>query len=602
MKKIISFYNNLSIVVKFTLIIILAFVLTFGSILISANLYTSERLASYFDVHTSNNRQLIDKIDSYILDISNITKIPLTYKLKDTTYMSLLSDFNKTGANSYEFQQQNEQIFEQIMTYKNEVNSCYIFNTEGDGDYKVKYAVYAPFNPTCEYWFDLAVDQFGKPVFVRTYELPEIVNERLKPVYVFGIARGIVQLKSGSVIGVLLVNTEVSFLEKLCDEVRLGNNQRILIMNDDYCIYDTKGEFTACALPKDSELLQIPGNTKDNFYRARINGTMSYITSTSTDTFGLSVISIAPAGDLLDGLSRILFVSFLQLLVIIIAILLVTYFALRRIVSPITVLSSMMKMAEDGDFTNHVRLDREDEVGKLADSYNSLIDRINSLIKEVYLEKINANELELQMLQSQINPHFLYNTLESISMMATINDDDVTSDMAASLGAILRYSISDLNAPVSLVDEINHVKQYVELLEYRFKNQYSLKIEVPTSLYSVQTPKLILQPIVENAIYHGMRTVRTGGLIRINAQKADRNTLEIRITDNGSGVPKNKLSQLNDYINEKNDNFSSIGLRNVNRRIRLFCKTKEDLSDIGVKVVNIPEGGAEVIIRIKDMT
>ena len=231
----------------------------------------------------------------------------------------------------------------------------------------------------------------------------------------------------------------------------------------------------------------------------------------------------------------------------------------------------MMKMAEDGDFTNHVRLETRDEVGRLANSYNSLIDRINSLIKEVYLERINANELELQMLQSQINPHFLYNTLESISMMATINDDDITADMAASLGSILRYSISDLNLPVSLGDEVNHVKQYFSLQEYRFKNQYRLETDIEPSLLSLQTPKLMLQPIVENAIYHGMSTVRSGGLIRITGERKGRGVYEIRVTDNGAGIPAEKLESLNDYINEKNENFSSIGLRNVNRRIKLFC-------------------------------
>lgn len=602
MKKMISYFKNLSIVVKFTLIILLAFILLSGSILISANLYEQERLATYYRVYSSNNEQLLDKIDSYIADISNVTKIPLTYKINDSTYMSLLDDFNETGLNSYEFQRQNEQIFEQIMTYKDDVNSCYIFSTKGKADYKVKYAIYSPFDPTDTSWFKEAIDRFGKPVLVKTYELPGIVNENLRPVYVFGIARGIVQLKSGSVIGILLVNTEVSYLEELCSEVSLGSNQRILIMNDSHCIYDTSGEFTAMSIPSDNPIMSIPEETKDTFFKYTTDRKSSYANSLISNNFGLRVISIAPAGDLLGGLTRIQFTNFIQLILIIFAILLITLFAIKKVVSPLTLLSSMMKMAEDGDFTNHVKFESLDEVGKLAESYNSLIDRINSLIKEVYLEKINANELELQMLQSQINPHFLYNTLESISMMATINDDDVTSDMAASLGSILRYSISDLNTPVSLLDEIGHVKEYVALLEYRFKNQYRLEIDVPTALYSTQMPKLILQPVVENAIYHGMRTIRTGGVIKVTAFKASRGLFEIRVSDNGSGIPEDDLKLLNDYINEKNDSYDSIGLRNVNRRIRLFCREEKDSSDVGVIVECGENGGTLVRILIRDMS
>ncbi len=108
----------------------------------------------------------------------------------------------------------------------------------------------------------------------------------------------------------------------------------------------------------------------------------------------------------------------------------------------------------------------------------------------------------------------------------------------------------------------------------------------------------ILQPVVENAIYHGMRTVRTGGIIRVSASKSARNTLEIRVSDNGSGIPNDKLITLNDYINEKNDSFDSIGLRNVNRRVHLFCKDEKDSSNVGVFVESGIEGGTVVIIRI----
>ncbi len=592
MKKILALYNNQSIIVKFSLIIALAFILLSGSILASAGLYRSERLSTSYDVHTSNNEQLLDKIDSYIADISNITKIPLTYKIEDTTYMSLLSEFNEHDDNSYEFQRQNEQIFEQIMTYKREVNSCYIFNNSGSGDYKVKYAIYSPFDPSGEEWFGKAIENFGKPVFVRTYELPNIVNENLKPVYVFGVARGIVQLKTGFVIGIILVNTEVSYLETLCSEVKLTDNHRLLIMDGEYCIYDSFKEFTAKEIPEGHSILDIPTDSNGSFYKCKVDKNMCYATSLSSDKYGLRVVSITPENELLGGLSRIQSANFVELILIVLLTLMLTYFALRQVVAPITLLSSMMKMAEDGDFSNHVKIEARDEVGRLADSYNSLIDKINSLIKEVYLEKINANELELQMLQSQINPHFLYNTLESISMMATINDDEITADMTASLGSILRYSISDLNVPVSLGDEINHVKQYFELQEYRFKNQYSLDVDVPTSLYYIQTPKLILQPVVENAIYHGMSTMRDGGVIKISAEKVERGVLTIRVTDNGAGIPEEKLQSLNDYINEKNELFDSIGLRNVNRRIKLFCDP-----DAGVFVESQEGLGTTVSIR-----
>ncbi|MCR5255360.1 MAG: sensor histidine kinase [Acetatifactor sp.] len=597
MKKLPDFYRNLSIIARFTLIIVLAFILLTSSILFSASLYTKERLETYTEIVNSNNEQLLDKIDSYISDIINVTKIPLTYKENDTAYMTLLSDFNSFNDNSYDFQRQNEQIFGQIMTYKNEVNSCYIFNTSGEADYKVKYAIYSPFDPTGKEWFSQAVDLFGKPVLVDTYELENIVNKKLMPVYVFGVARSIVQLKTGSVIGILLVNTQTTYFERLCDDVKLSENQRVLVMHGDNCLFDSDGQYTAQALPSTSALKSIPEETSGVLFRLDVNHTDSYAASLTSDIHGLRVISVTPSSELLGGLTRIKLVNFLQLVFIVFIILLTAYFAIKQVVTPITLLSSMMKVAESGDFTAHLKLDTNNEVGMLAESYNSLIDRINSLIHEVYLEKINANELEFQMLQAQINPHFLYNTLESISMMATINDDDITADMASTLGSILRYSISNLNSPVSLGDEVNHIKEYIKLQEYRFKNQYRFEIDIPTNLYQIRTPKLILQPVVENAIYHGMSSVRSGGLIKVSARKVGSGILEIKVTDNGSGIPEDKLKNLNEYINEKNDLFNSIGLRNVNRRIKLFCGL-----DVGVIVKNEPGGGTGVmiIIRIED--
>ncbi|WP_026507663.1 cache domain-containing sensor histidine kinase [Butyrivibrio sp. MC2013] len=593
MKKIKELYSHLSITVRFTLIIVLAFILLASSILFSAGLYTKEKLASYRDIVESNNNQLLDKADSYISDIANVTKIPLTYKENDMTYMSLLSDFNKSGNASYEFQRQNEQIFEQIMMYKSDVNSCFIFNNEGNGDYKVKYAIYTPFDPTGEEWFLKAVEGFGKPVFVKTYELPEVVNEKLRPLYVFGIARGIVMLRSGSVIGILLVNTDVSFFRKLCDDVKLSDGHRFLIMKDDYCIYDSAELLTASDIPEQSVISTIADKSGAELYKCSIDGITSYAGSVSSDTFGLRIISIIPSDELLGGISRIRISGFIQLLLIIFAVLMLTYIAIRKVVKPITLLSSMMKVAESGDYTAHVKIDGSDEIARLADSYNSLIDKTDSLINEVYLEKIAANEMELQMLQAQINPHFLYNTLESISMMAIINDDDTTADMAATLGSILRYSISDLNKPVSLGDEVSHIKSYIQLLEYRFKKQYSFELDIPAMLYSVPTPRLILQPVVENAIYHGMNSVREGGLVKVSAVRTGENALDITVTDNGIGMDRDMLDNLNDYINEKNDLFKSIGLRNVNRRIKLFCG-----KDAGLFVYNAEGGGTKVVIRL----
>ncbi len=591
MKKINSLFKNTSIFIRLALIIVLVMVIMLLLFIGTSFNYKKEKIAYVYDAVNQTNHQTINKIDNYIDDISNITKIPLTYKQLNETYMNHLSTFNDTGEITYAFQRLNEQIFEEIFTYKKSVNSCFIYNLHGSSDYKVKYAIYQPDNPMDADWFVKSLDAFGKPVLVDTHELPNIVNTRLKPVYVFGVARGIVQLKNASVIGILLVNTEVSFFEDLSEEMKLTDNHRVIILHDDYTIYDTQTENIASTA--DGMLLSIPLNTDKEMYSLKVDAQEMLASSVMSSKNGWRVISLIPAKELFAEITQIQQRNITIILLVMTLSLMLLFISSRRIVKPLNRLSKVMKIAESGDFGTHVQVESHDEIGMLAESYNSLLDKINELIQEVYVEKITASEMELQMLQSQINPHFLYNTLESISMMATLNDDDEASEMAALLGSILRYSISDINQMVTLSDEIAQVRKYVQLLEARFHSQYHVEIDIDPKFYTVTTPKMILQPIVENAIYHGMSSIRTGGLITITATSPARSILVLNVQDNGTGMTPKQVKDLNGYIREENDLFKSIGMRNVNRRIQLFCG-----SEYGLNVKSAVEEGTTVTVRL----
>ena len=592
MKKLKSLFKNTSIFIRLALIIITVMLMILTLFFITSANYRKEKQAYVYAAVNQTNHQTLNKIDDYIDDIANITKIPLTFKEADEVYMTRLAAFNESGDNTYAFQQLNEQIFEEIFTYKKSVNSCFIYNLSGAGDYKVKYAIYQPFDPTGTEWFDNSIDAFGKPVLVDTYELPGIVNDRLRPVYVFGIARGIVLLKKASVIGILLVNTEVTYFEELCDDMLLTENHRVIILHDDYTIYDTHKEYIAC--PAEEALLGIPSDTGDDMFSLSVDGKQMLASSVSSAKSGWRIISMIPKEELFSEINQIQHRNIFILLLVMAFSLCLLFFATRRIVNPINRLSKIMKIAESGDFNTHIQVEGNDEVGVLSASYNSLLDKINELIQQVYVEKITSSELELQMLQSQINPHFLYNTLESISMMATMNDDETTADMAALLGSILRYSISDFNQLVTLKDELTQVKKYTQLQEIRFHSQYHISLDVDARFYPIQTPKMILQPIVENAIYHGMSSVRSGGIISVTASQPDRNTLLLIVHDNGAGMDEQQVQNLNGYIQEENNLFKSIGLRNVNRRIKLFCGP-----EYGLFVESSPEGGTTVTVRIR---
>lgn len=592
MKKVINFIRNSSIFFHLSMIIVIVFIAILSLFLITSNNYRLEKQHSIYTTVNQNNRQTISKIDDYINDINNITKIPLTYKQSDDIYMNYLYDFTSNHINSYKFQLLNEQIFEEIFAYKPSINSCYIFNLTGEGDYKVRDAIYKPFNPSSEPWFSECIDAFGKPVLVDTYELPYMVNEKSKPFYVFGVARGIVRISDASVIGILLVNTKVSYFEDICANMKLTENHRVVILHDDYTIYDTIQE--NISKPAEDILLSIPRNTDENIFSLKIGNESFLAASANSESNDWRIISLIPESELFAEINQLQKRNLIILTIVMALSLLGLFFTSRQIIVPIDRLSKIMKIAESGDFSTHIQVNRMDEIGKLSISYNSLLDKINELIHEVYLQKIASSEAKLQMLQSQINPHFLYNTLESISMMATINDDEATAEMATELGSILRYSISNINQPVSLSEEIAQLKKYISLLERRFHSQYTISIDIDNKYYSISIPRLILQPILENAIYHGMSSVRSDGKIVISAEKADPHTLLLTVSDNGSGMSEEKVQDLNEYINEKNDLFKSIGMRNVNRRIKLSCGP-----EYGLTVYSYIGKGTTVVMRIR---
>jgi two-component system sensor histidine kinase YesM len=482
----------------------------------------------------------------------------------------------------------NEQMFNEIFGYKEQIHSAFVFNLSGQADYKIKGSVYKTFNPVDEPWFKASIDSFGKPVIIDTYELPFIWENTKNSKYVFSMARGIVRMQSSKVVGVMLVNTSIDFLAKICEDMIFSPNQRIIIVSESgKTIYDTiENNITK---PLDSDLQNINWNI-ENTEHIKIDGENILASSEVVSTSGWRIINLIPTNELYKSVNKIKnFTIFLTAVLISLATIIV-YFISRQIVNPLRKLVSLMNIIEKGDFDVKINLTRKDEVGTLAKSFNSMTRKVKSLIQEVYLDKIKQSELELQMLQNQINPHFLYNTLESISMMATINDDDEASDMASALGSILRYGIDKTNAKVTVKQELNNLENYTMLQNIRFGNIYKIIIDIVPNIMDCSITKLILQPAVENAIYHGMKNTRSGGIIKV-AGHSENNLVIFEIIDNGKGMNEQQVNLLNGYINDLNDSFKSIGLRNVNKRIKLMYG-----ENYGVTIFSSLENGTTVRI------
>lgn len=268
------------------------------------------------------------------------------------------------------------------------------------------------------------------------------------------------------------------------------------------------------------------------------------------------------------------FVTMLRFSVIVfggifILILLLSYYIPLSITRPIRRLSEVTEQVAKGDLSVRSDVRTGTEVAMLNDSLNSMIDKINELLEQVKKEQIRLRKAEFELLQSQINPHFLYNTLDTIVWLAESGEQKEVVSMVGSLSDFFRASLNQGKDIVSIKEELLHVRSYLEIQQVRYQDILQYEIHVSEELEKYMIPKITIQPLVENALYHGIKNKRGKGKIVITGLK-EKNSLFLIVEDNGIGIRKEQLLQVRNKINGKAlEGKDSFGLYNVNERIRL---------------------------------
>lgn len=264
-------------------------------------------------------------------------------------------------------------------------------------------------------------------------------------------------------------------------------------------------------------------------------------------------------------------------------------------------LDEKANLVAQGNFDVRLDISGLDEIGRLSVSINKMLEYIDNLINQVYENKIKMqtyqikqNESEFKALQNQINPHFLYNTLDAMRYKATLVGHKELGNMMISLSRLLSYSVNQKGSEVRLGEELDHLNNYLLLVKARFEDRITYDIDVDKSLHQAKVNKLTLQPIVENSIQHGIRSQGQVLHIQVSAEMED-GMLVIRIKDNGRGIDAKTLQLLNKHIYRENSNTerSHVGLDNVHNRIRLFFG-----DGYGIRVLSREGEGTEVLITL----
>ncbi|MFC5470259.1 sensor histidine kinase [Cohnella suwonensis] len=338
-------------------------------------------------------------------------------------------------------------------------------------------------------------------------------------------------------------------------------------------------------------------------FRKSVDGEPAKLVSANqTDKLGWILVHSIPLRDLNERADLIRNVTVFVFGAIVIAASLIAIVIAYNMTRPLKKLSGLMKTVERGDFQVDLKVHSGDEIGTLARSFNSMIATIRELIQKNYQIEIRQKEAELYALQSQINPHFMYNTLETIGMAVEEGETEQVVDMVTLLGRMLRFSVSNQSKSVTIAEEVQHVKDYLTIQKFRFEDRVHFEIAQmmdDRDLHAYFTPKFILQPIVENAIKYGLETRKALELhIAVSEEfgaRSGKRDVVMRVRDNGPGIPSEKLEELEQSL--KRIGFegrgSHFGLSNVNARIVMMHG-----ADYGLQLHSIIDKGTEVIIRI----
>ncbi|MFD0674605.1 sensor histidine kinase [Cohnella sp. GCM10027633] len=268
---------------------------------------------------------------------------------------------------------------------------------------------------------------------------------------------------------------------------------------------------------------------------------------------------------------------------------------------PLKSMETIMKDVQVGNFDIRFPVRNKDEIGRLGLHFNRMIQRIGELIEEVYKLGLRKNKAELELLQSQINPHFLYNTLEMIRMAAEMNRDAQVSHMVFVLGKLLRYGVNTKDTSATVRQELEHIQNYMFLYNFRSGKQATIDVHVDPDLYEMPLMKLLFQPILENALIHGSTDDRH---LRIAVRSIrEEGRILFEISDNGTGMSPERLEEVRTAIHgQPSDGGDSaatardnvgIGLKNSNERIQLYYG-----SDYGLQLDSVPSEGTTVTIRL----
>lgn len=515
-------------------------------------------------------------IENTIAEIEDVT----LSILGNATVQQNLNERQLGGLDEYDQHVRNEEIRECLSSYallRTEISSINVVAKDGTvfSYNKTRSSMYDQILPTQE----LIYQRKGKTKWFVADSKGTALS----------CARAINYLPSQTALGFVSVNITEAYVRSLYGELitpglgdvfLLDENNRVLSSYDGSLLGEVMdGEYT--------ELL----SSGEEDYHVHSNGDTVYISERMENDWRL--VMTVSASYYLEGLSGLSRVFILSAVAMTALAALVLYLIMHRLTKPISDLAEAMEDFGAGNLEAHCKVTTEDELGMLGNTFNKMIEDMHQLYLTAYEQRILRQDAELRALQMQINPHFLYNTLDTINWKARFSGVDDVGDMAYCLGCLLRHSLAPGDFTV-LAKEVASLEYYLKIQNYRYSDRLTAILDVDESFYDIDVPKLLIQPIVENAIVHGLEEKIQGGTVRVWAELDGEMDFLIHVEDDGVGMSPETQARVLSGERQDFRKKPHIGVYNVHRRIQLYYG-----KNYGLEIQSKPGEGTRVTMRIK---
>ena len=551
-------------------------------LLIVISIYS--RLSSQlYDTVKQENVNLVNRVDSSMeVYLRNIMK------LSDTIYYGIVKNANLSEDSI------GEKLTLLYNNNKEQVSNIALISKEGEPISVVPAARFRKnFKAEDEEWFVNALNKTENIHFTLPHVQKMFEKGDNSYKWVISMSRAVEITVGGSTEqAVLLIEMAYQGLEEVLDEVTLGNGGYIYLMDSKgEIIWHPKFELIASGRVKENNL--VAAGYDDGSREEIFNGTRQTVVTKTVGYTGWKLVGVIKGtGISLNMLKTRLFIVFVILLIIFIVILINSYISFR-VTNPIRELEKSVKELEEGNLDADIYMGGSYEVQHLGKSVQDMKFRIKGLMQDIVNEHEEKRKSEFDSLQAQINPHFLYNTLDIIVWQIENEKQSEAVHTVTALARFFRLSLGKGKNIVTVKDEIDHVKNYLMIQHMRFKNKFDYEFDIAEDVLELPSLKLMLQPLVENAIYHGMEFMDGDGMITVKAWRKE-DELYLSVADNGLGMTEDKVEMiLTGKSTSGNGRGSGIGVKNVNERIKLYFGEA-----YGLTIDSEPDEGTTVIIHL----